>query len=74
MTRNAVTMTLCALTIAFPLFTGIGVAASLRALDLRDLSARSVWPAAALLASLTCFGMTIWLMVNGIIGLRTWSY
>jgi CubicO group peptidase (beta-lactamase class C family) len=74
MTRNAVTMTLCALTIAFPFFTGIGMAASLRALDLRDLSARSIWPAAALLASSTCFGITIWLLLNGVIGLRTWSY
>jgi hypothetical protein len=74
MTRNGVTMILCALTIAFAMFSGVGVAMSLTALARQGLGRRGLLRAFAMLASATCFAMTMWLLVNGVIGLRTWSY
>ena len=74
MTRNGVTMTLCALTVAYAMFSGIGVATSLLALTREGSSQRKLVRVFAMLASSTCFAMTMWLLFNGVIGLRTWSY
>jgi CubicO group peptidase (beta-lactamase class C family) len=74
MTRNPTTMSVCALTIAFAMFSGVGVATSLAAIAREGLRSRGLVRAVAMLASSTCFAMTMWLLVHGIIGLRTWSY
>ncbi len=74
MTRTPESMGLCALTIAYAMFSGIGVATALAAIARGGETSRSLVRAFAMLASSTCFAMTMWLLVNGIIGLRTWSY
>jgi hypothetical protein len=74
MTRTGASMGLCALTIAYAMFSGIGVATSLAAIARGGKSPRSLVRAFAMLASSTCFLMTMWLLANRIIGLRTWSY
>jgi hypothetical protein len=74
MTRNPTTMALCALTIAFAMFSGVAVANAVAALAREGLGPRALVRLIAMLASSTCFAMTLWLLVHGIIGLRTWSY
>lgn len=69
---NAWSIGLCATTLVFPAASASALVTVVRAW------ARRIGPAwARLLPSLiavACFGMTLYLLVNGIIGLRIWAY
>lgn len=71
-TANPLSVALCLCTLAFAAASAAAIAEAVRAGTLRALPLRTrLVPSAAALA---CFGMTLWLLVHGIIGVRTWAW
>jgi succinate dehydrogenase/fumarate reductase cytochrome b subunit len=61
------------LSIVFAGLSGVALAHSIRAYKRYPALGRWVHLHSTIVA-LTCFGMTLWLMHHGIIGLRTWTW
>ena len=76
--RNGITMAVCGLTVAFAMFSGLGMAMSIAAIARDRLgpdgAARSLVRLWALIASATAFAFTLWLVLNGMIGFKSWDY
>lgn len=71
-TANALSVALCGCTLAFAAASAAAIAEAVRAGVARSLPLHvRLIPSAAAVA---CFGMTLWLLVNGIIGLRIWAW
>lgn len=71
-TANALSVGLCVATLAFAAASAAAMSETVRAWVAKALPwyARLI-PSAAAIA---CFGLTLWLLWHGIIGLRTWAY
>jgi CubicO group peptidase (beta-lactamase class C family) len=71
-TANPLSVALCLCTLGFAAASAAAIAEAVRAGALRALPLRArLVPSAAAVA---CFGVTLWLLVHGIIGVRTWAW
>lgn len=67
------TIAICASTLVFALASGAGLAAAVRCSvgDVRPSLWLRIVPS---ISACACFGLTLWLLAHGIIGLRTWAW
>lgn len=71
-TANPLSVALCLCTLLFAAASAAAMAEAVRAGTLGALRLRTrLVPSAAAVA---CFGVTLWLLVHGIIGVRTWAW
>ncbi len=71
-TANPLSVALCLCTLGFAAASAAAIAEAVRAGTLRALPLRTrLVPSAA---AVGCFGVTLWLLVHGMIGVRTWAW